>query len=419
MLSKEDNDLFNLIEPGNPGHTYFKHFWMPVIRSEMVEAGGIPHKVEVLGEKYVVFRDTSGNVGFLEEGCPHRGISLTLGRNENDALTCIFHGWSFNAKGECIATPTEPNKDFCKKVRVRAYPVREAGGAVWVYLAPGEPARFPDLPFVYAKPGTTYCRKAMMRANWSQTTEQGLDTAHVSFLHSNAIRSENAPQSIKDAAGQTPYYHITTQPYGYRNFSRRDRPDGTTSIRVGEFIFPNMAMISSTEDEVAFMTVVTPINNTNCMFWTFMWGTAEQIAQGGLVKTPGDPNDWAGDLLDRSKPNMGQDREAMKKGDWSGYKYLAVEDIAVSESMPILDRTKEFLGSVDTAIIRYRRDYLKELRAIRDGNWQGRGDLSGINYRGLRAHALVLPIKEDMVAYIEALNSRRMEAIEKAAIAAE
>jgi hypothetical protein len=351
-------------------------------------------------------------VGFLDEACPHRGISLSLGRNENAALTCIFHGWSFNAKGECIATPTESNKDFCKKVRVRAYPIREMGGAIWVYLAPGVPAKFPALRLNDMRPEDTYCRRGLMRANWSHTVEQFLDNVHVGFLHRNAAMAPDAPDSIKNSGGDTIVYHLEDQPYGYRAFVRRERPGGTTSIRVSEFLAPLGVLVATTEDEISVMAMIVPINDTASMFWSFSWGTPEQQArsQGGLTRKIGDPDDWIGSLLDRSKPNLGQDREAMKKGNWSGFNHLPLEDIVVAESMPIIDRTKEYLGTTDVAVIRLRRDLLKALHAIRDGNWTGRGDLSRVDYRNMRAMAMILPTSEDMVAHVNAKYAQRMAA---------
>jgi phthalate 4,5-dioxygenase oxygenase subunit len=59
----------------------------------------------------------------------------------------------------------------------------------------------------------------------------------------------------------------------------------------------------------------------------------------------------------------------MKRGNFSGISGAAIQDRAVQESMgPIIDRTKEHLGTSDKAVIFYRRLLLKKLDEMRDGS---------------------------------------------------
>lgn len=398
MLSAEDNDLLNRVTPGWPLNTYFKHFWLPVMTSRHLEPDGMPAKVKVLGENYVLFRDSEGNVGCLDEACPHRGISLSLGRNENSALTCIFHGWSFNAKGECIATPTELNKDFCKKVRVRSYPIHEAGGAIWVWLAPGAPARFPDFPFACLPEEQTFARRGLTYSNWSQNMEALLDISHLSVLHKSFA---SMAESLKQIEGSLGKYTIETTDYGFRSYWFQARADGAQYVRVDECLGPHTAMPASAEDEVATMVMFVPIDDATTYFWVFLWEMDKAIdGGGGLTKGAYDDFDWQSKIVDRSRRNFGQDREAMRRGHWTGAPNFAAEDLMVLESVPIIDRTKEQLCSSDVSIVRHRRDLLRNLRAIRDGRWTGRPDDSGVKYRGIRPLAFTLSAGGDAQAYV-------------------
>jgi phenylpropionate dioxygenase-like ring-hydroxylating dioxygenase large terminal subunit len=417
MLSKEDNDLLNHVGPGTPANTVFKHVWLPFLFSEELIADGMPEKVELLGEKYIAFRDSSGNVGFMDEACPHRGISLSLARNENNGLTCIFHGWTFNARGECVATPTEPNKDFCRKVRVRAYPTHEAGGVIFVYLAPGKPTRFPDYGYSYAKPENIHVRRALANANWSQILEAFFDPAHVPFLHRNDLMRV-ASGSLAGLAAMAPTLAVAPTDYGFRLFARRERSDGTSHVRVTEYVSPLTGWAPTSDDEIKFFTVTVPVNDTKSLFWIFNHGTPEQIADGGQLRFLTDPHDYARDL-DRSSPNLGQDREAMRQGSWSGFDELPVEDVAVCESMPVFDRTKEFLGSADMPVVRVRHEVLKHLRAARDGNWQGFSDGSGFHYRQIQGDSIIIPTDQDMIAHVQNLYEQRIASFNKSSRAAE
>ena len=35
----------------------------------------------------------------IDEFCPHRGASLWLGRNEENGLRCVYHGWKYDVTG--------------------------------------------------------------------------------------------------------------------------------------------------------------------------------------------------------------------------------------------------------------------------------------------------------------------------------
>ena len=103
----------------------------------------------LLGEHLIAFRDTSGRVGVMDHRCPHRCASLFLGRNEEDGLRCVYHGWKFDAAGNCVDMPNvPPQQDFKDKVRAKAYKVAERNGLVWVYM--GERAEAPPLPVIEA-----------------------------------------------------------------------------------------------------------------------------------------------------------------------------------------------------------------------------------------------------------------------------
>src|SRR5262245_36150087 len=146
MLSPAENDLLCRIGPGTPMGTLFRRYWHPfLLASELPEPEGPPVRVHLLGEALVAFRDTQGQVGLLAEGCPHRGASLYYGLQDQGGLMCIYHGWTFDRHGTCLAMPSEaPGSTLQEKVRAAAYPVCESAGVLWAYLGPI--AQQPPLP---------------------------------------------------------------------------------------------------------------------------------------------------------------------------------------------------------------------------------------------------------------------------------
>ena len=87
MLSFEDNQLVSRVGPGTPMGQLFRLFWLPALLPwQLAERDGAPVRLRILGEDLVAFRDTSGQVAFIGQHCPHRGASMYFGRNEEDGL---------------------------------------------------------------------------------------------------------------------------------------------------------------------------------------------------------------------------------------------------------------------------------------------------------------------------------------------
>src|SRR6478736_1363936 len=103
MLSRENNDLLCRVEGDAPMGGIMRGHWLPVCLSdEVAEKDGAPVKSRLVGEDLVVFRDSHGKLGVLDEHCPHRGASLVFGRNEECGLRCLYHGWKFDVDGNIL-----------------------------------------------------------------------------------------------------------------------------------------------------------------------------------------------------------------------------------------------------------------------------------------------------------------------------
>src|SRR5581483_11643757 len=105
MLTKEKNELITSVGPGTPGGSLLRRYWHPVcMLPELSEA--TPTKlVRLLGEDLVLFQDRSGNVGLIADHCSHRGASMLYGRVEERGISCAYHGWLYDTRGNCLETP--------------------------------------------------------------------------------------------------------------------------------------------------------------------------------------------------------------------------------------------------------------------------------------------------------------------------
>ncbi|MDB4923532.1 MAG: (2Fe-2S)-binding protein [Mucilaginibacter sp.] len=88
-----------------------RRYWIPALLVEECPSPDCPPvRVKLLGEELIAFRDTNGNIGSVDEFCPHRRVSLFFGRNEECGLRCPYHGWKFDTEGNCMDMPSEPQE---------------------------------------------------------------------------------------------------------------------------------------------------------------------------------------------------------------------------------------------------------------------------------------------------------------------
>ena len=73
------------VGPGTPAGRYFRKFWQPVMRARNL-APGRAKPIEILGEKFTIYRGESGQSCLVSYRCPHRGTPLSLGWVEGDDI---------------------------------------------------------------------------------------------------------------------------------------------------------------------------------------------------------------------------------------------------------------------------------------------------------------------------------------------
>lgn len=111
--------------------------WHPVLPEGRLSPG--PARVRVDGVDVVLFRDTLGRLGALEDRCPHRHMPLSAGEVVGDELRCAYHGWRFDRHGAGLS-PGNPRLRPC----ARPFDAVARHGALWIRRS-GSTAAFPAL----------------------------------------------------------------------------------------------------------------------------------------------------------------------------------------------------------------------------------------------------------------------------------
>ena len=389
MMTAQDNELLTRVCGDAPmGRMMRQHWWIPAAVSEKLLADGKPQRLQLFGHRYVAFRATDGQVGFFDEACPHRGASLALARNEDNALRCIYHGWKFSVQGVTLAVPTQPDNEaeYCKHVPLRHYPVREAAGVVWVWLGEGEqPPPFAAMEFTGLPPGHTVAFRQKVACNWLQGVETTMDSAHLGVLHQSAMQGSG--DIALTSVNQAPVYQVDRKPYGFRYAAIRPLADGRSYVRANSFVMPWYGVIapqqSTTRGGNMFFSV--PIDDENIWYWHITYQLDQPVPpQAALNYT--DPDNWPPGLPGGAEDNWGQNREQMKKGHFTGFaQSLGTEDFAVITSMgPIVDRTQEYLGAGDGAVVQVRRCLLGAVKEFMQGQTPQCAEHAQMDYASIR-----------------------------------
>ena len=80
MLTAEENALLTRVGPTTMMGDLMRQYWIPVVQSAELAAGGRPKRVKILGEDLVAYRDPNGRPGLVSELCAHRRASENLPR---------------------------------------------------------------------------------------------------------------------------------------------------------------------------------------------------------------------------------------------------------------------------------------------------------------------------------------------------
>jgi phenylpropionate dioxygenase-like ring-hydroxylating dioxygenase large terminal subunit len=380
----ESNDVLTQVGPGTPLGDLMRRYWHPIALSSQVEPDGAPLRTKLLGERFVVFRDTHGSAGVLDEFCMHRGASLALGRNEEGGLRCLYHGWKFSVDGAILETPNHADRHFCERMRAPSFPVHEQSGLIWTYIGPKE-LRPPFRRFGFDTVPTSnraVCR-ANNKASWLPLFENGFDSSHVPILHGMAFqhgllgartrKNERVAPGAPDRKWSqlAPSYVCEDASFGFHYCALRTIGEGKYNARINAAILPEIRIVPTRTGSATLMCYMeVPMDDLETATYVMAYSPSERQDTEDLMVFLGyDPP-----LYDRETCNMnlewsdrlGQDRSKMRQS-WTGVPGIEVEDFVVSVSQAGWDRSKEHLVIADRGVLRLRQMILDAIEQVRAG----------------------------------------------------
>jgi len=378
MLSTKDNDVLSHVGRGTPLGRFMRRYWHPIaLSSQVAKPDGNPLRAQLMGEHFVVFRDTTGRVGVFDEKCMHRGVSLALGRNEQGGLRCLYHGWKFTVDGTILETPNHADCRLRQRLKAPAYPVREQSGIVWTYIGEAKnrpPFRSFGFDLVPDSHRTVF--RANTGANWLPLFEGGLDSSHVPLLHTNLMRpswqgNTTAPAAEYDEVWNdlTPEYEVDDTVFGFQYCAFRKLPGGMRNARVVPAVFPNLRFIPMKGPSICAIEV--PLNDHQTATYVVIYSGERPVDREQEKRFHGFDSprydEVSCNMILNWGDGLGQDRQSMSTN-WTGFSGVELEDVAISTSIGSdWDRSKEHLVPSDAAVVRLRRRLLESVARFQEG----------------------------------------------------
>ena len=356
------------VGPGTIAGRYLRRFWQPVFVGADLAPGQIK-PIRVLGEDLTLYRGESGAAHIVGGRCAHRGVQLVLGFVHGEHIECPYHGWTYDASGQCVEQPAEL-RPFCERVRIKGYSVQEYLGLIFVYLGEGEAPPLPRLADyenddLYIRRITT----EVWPCSYFDLLENATDLVHTEYLHwhfgyktSGKLdwqesdwgmigRFERSIGTGDEAIYNRSYFHMPTA----AEFAQIGRP-GFPGIFTRAWRVPR-----DDDSAIRFNLDALPRHDAERFTARVKAGTAGPRDEA--VRPPRPVADAAADLI-AGRENM---RDLKARSETINHFYLTnVQDCAVLASLgPPAQRTfDELLGGTDVSVALMRRLWLRELKAF-------------------------------------------------------
>lgn len=405
MLTTEQNNLVTQVGTGTPMGNLMRRYWIPFMKSSDVVSDGQPRTIRLMGEDLLVFRDSNGAVGVIDPVCPHRGAPLVFARNLDCGLRCIYHGWKFNTKGECIDIPTVPNGDrVARSVKTKSYQARERNGVLWVYMGDSvDTPPLPELEWNLVPEENVVVSFRVQECNWLQALEGEIDSAHAAILHGG--RGGKFIGSWRQTKDLAPTFELLEREIGVSIGARRNSDEDSDYIRVNQFLMPFWTLVppQSKYPELSGHAWV-PIDDKNTLAMMFSYRPDEAMypETKKLFEKGAKGLQTGHHSLDAYKKSAVTEPYGFYKSKYNrenSYEYdydrglpgLWTEDAACQSGLdPIYDRTRETLVASDTGIVRVRKLLMEQAQK----HWTIENDAPGVNDPAsylLRAASLTVP----------------------------
>ena len=150
----------------------------------------------------------------------------------------------------------------------------------------GDPATTPDLPqweFARVPAEQSFTSKRWQECNWLQALEGGIDSSHVSWLHSDGLKNDplfkGAVGNKYNLADMKPFFEVVESEGGLFIGVRRNAEEGHYYWRITPWVMPSFTMIPPRGDHPIHGHFWIPIDDENCWVFTYDYHPVRPLSE--------------------------------------------------------------------------------------------------------------------------------------------
>jgi hypothetical protein len=213
-----------------------------------------------------------------------------------------------------------------------------------------------------------FVSKRWQRSNYLQAMEGGIDTAHVSYVHSMDVTTDPMHRGVKALdyikADGNVVFNIEKTEFGMTLLGRRMGEPDSYYWRITQWLFPWYTLIPPFGDHSLGGHVWVPIDDHNCWAWSINYRPEAPLGEEELHHMHagrGIHNEYEapGSFIPKANSDNDylMDRKAQKERRlYSGVAGIAAQDYSLQESMgPIQNHAEEKILPTDRGIVMARR----------------------------------------------------------------
>ena len=183
---------------------WLSNAWYVAALSNEVGPEALFHR-KLLDTAVMLYRKADGTPVALHDRCPHRFAPLHLGKREGDEVSCLYHALRFDCEGMCTHNP-HGNGQIPRAARVRAFPLLERHGFIWIWMgdAPPDETLLPDFsPLDEGHPNAVGQTYMYLKGNYELIIDNVMDLSHIDHLHGEIITTRGQLSPIVPPVTET------------------------------------------------------------------------------------------------------------------------------------------------------------------------------------------------------------------------
>ena len=187
------------------------------------------------------------------------------------------HGWKYDVTGQCVDLPSEPERTAMReRIKLKSYPCLERGGVIWTYMGPPElQPEPPEHEWALVPLEQRFISKRLQECNYLQAMEGGIDSSHVSFLHSAALKRDalfvGAKGNIYNLQDTAPSFEVVEFDGGLLIGARRMAENDQYYWRITPWIVPFYTLVPPRGHHPIHGHAWVPIDDENCWAWSISY----------------------------------------------------------------------------------------------------------------------------------------------------